>query len=91
MVFVLLMACYLLVNDDLLALNFFKFFNSIKRYFAFFSLNCSVLLAMYFLFIDSLKYQRITSFEYLLVLMFAVLGLMLLCSSNDFTNSVSSD
>jgi hypothetical protein len=25
MVFVLLMACYLLVNDDLLALNFFKF------------------------------------------------------------------
>jgi NADH-quinone oxidoreductase subunit N len=39
---------------------------------------------MCFLFIaDSLKYQRITSFEYLLVLMFAVLGLMLLCSSND--------
>jgi NADH-quinone oxidoreductase subunit N len=39
---------------------------------------------MYFFFLaDSLKYQRITSFEYLLVLMFAVLGLMLLCSSND--------
>jgi NADH-quinone oxidoreductase subunit N len=82
MVFVLLMACYLLVNDDLLALNFFKFFNIINH-FAFFSLNCSVLVAMYFLFIGSLKYQRITPFEYLLVLMFAVLGLMLLCSSND--------
>jgi hypothetical protein len=62
MVFVLLMACYLLVNDDLLAL-FLSFNNSIiNDYFVFFTkfVVCFTS-AMYFLFIaDSLKYQRIT-------------------------------
>jgi NADH-quinone oxidoreductase subunit N len=86
MVFVLLMTCYLIVNDDLLALNLLTFNNSIiNDYFAFFTkfVVCATG-ALYFLLIaDSLKYQRLTSFEYLLVLMFAVLGLMLLCSSND--------
>lgn len=86
LVFVLVMACYLIVNDDLLVLNFLTFNNSIVNdYFAFFTkfVICATA-AVYFLFIaDSLKYQRLTSFEYLLVLLFAVLGLMLLCSSND--------
>jgi NADH-quinone oxidoreductase subunit N len=86
MVFILIMACYLMVNDDLLALNFLSFNNSIVNdYFAFFTkfVICATA-SVYFLFIaDSLKYQRLTSFEYLLVLLFAVLGLMLLCSSND--------
>jgi NADH-quinone oxidoreductase subunit N len=86
MVLVLLMASYLLLNDDMLVLNFLSFNNSIiNDYFAFFTkLVICVTSAAYFLFIaDSLKYERLTSFEYLLVILFAVLGLMLLCSSND--------
>jgi len=40
--------------------------------------------AVYFLIIaDSLKKQRLTTFEYLLLLLVFVLGLMLVCSSND--------
>ena len=37
----------------------------------------------FFIISDFLKENKLTSFEYLLVLLFAVLGLMLLCSSND--------
>lgn len=83
---ILIMACYLLINDDLLRFNFLSFNDSIVTdYFAFFSklIICSSS-ALYFLIISSfLKHQRLTSFEYLLITLFAVLGLILLCSSND--------
>lgn len=83
---ILIMSCYLLINDDLLNFDFFSFNNSIVNdYFAFFSklIICSSS-AIYFLIISGfLKHQRLTSFEYLLVTLFAVLGLILLCSSND--------
>lgn len=85
-VLVLLMTSYLIVNDDLFALNFLSFNGSIiNDHFAFLSkLAICLTSAAYFLFVaDSLKYERLVSFEYLLVLMFAILGLMLLCSSND--------
>jgi NADH:ubiquinone oxidoreductase subunit 2 (subunit N) len=40
--------------------------------------------SVYFLIIaDRLKKQKLTSFEYLLIMLFAIIGLMLLCSSND--------
>jgi NADH-quinone oxidoreductase subunit N len=85
-VLILFMACYLMINDDLIALNFLTFNNSIiNDYFGFFTkfIVCFAA-AVYFLLIgDTLKYQKLTSFEYLLVILFAVLGLMLLCSSND--------
>jgi NADH-quinone oxidoreductase subunit N len=85
-VLILFMACYLLINDDIIALNFLTFNNSIVNdYFGFFTkfIIC-VSSAFYFLLVgEVLKYQRITSFEYLLIILFAVLGLMLLCSSND--------
>jgi len=86
MALILLMACYLIINDDLIALNF-SIFNSsiINDYFAF--LTKFVICfssAIYFLIIaNSLKEQRLTSFEYLFITLFAVLGFMLLCSSND--------
>jgi len=83
---ILLMSCYLLLNDDLIALNFSSFNHSIiNDYLAFFAkvLIC-VFSAVYFLIIaDSLKEQRLTSFEYIVVLLFAILGLILICSSND--------
>jgi NADH-quinone oxidoreductase subunit N len=83
---ILLMTCYLILNDDLIMLDFFSFNNSIvndslsyvtKLLICFFS-------SIYFLLIsNSLKEQKLTSFEYLLIILFAVLGLMLMCSSND--------
>lgn len=86
MALILVMTCYLILNDDLITLNFISFHNSIMNdYLAFIAkfLIC-FFSALYFLLIsNSLKEQRLTSFEYLLVLLFAILGLMLMCSSND--------
>jgi NADH-quinone oxidoreductase subunit N len=83
---ILAMTCYLILNDDLITLSFISFHNSIindylssisKFLICFFS-------SIYFLFIsNSLKEQKLTAFEYLLVILFAILGLMLMCSSND--------
>jgi NADH-quinone oxidoreductase subunit N len=83
---ILFMSCYLLINDDLVALDFCSFNQSlINDYFAFFSkIIICFFSAIYFLFVsDSLKEQKLTSFEYLTILLFAILGLMLMCSSND--------
>lgn len=83
---ILLMTGYLAFNDDLLVLNFSNFNNSIiNDYFAFFTkiLIC-LFSAFYFLIVaNSLKEQKLTSFEYLLIILFATLGLLLMCSSND--------
>jgi NADH-quinone oxidoreductase subunit N len=84
---ILLMTCYLIFNDyDLIASNSLSFHNSVindyltyisKFIICFFS-------AIYFLLISSsLKEQRLTSFEYLLLILFSILGLMLMCSSGD--------
>jgi NADH:ubiquinone oxidoreductase subunit 2 (subunit N) len=86
MALVLFLSCYLMINDDVIALDFLSFNNSIiNDYFAFFAkfLVC-FFSAIYFLFIaDSLKEQKLTSIEYLIIILFAILGLMLMCSSND--------
>lgn len=86
MALMLFMACYLIMNDDLIALNFATFNNSIiNDYFGFFTKMVVCLSsAIYFLIIaNSLKEQKLTSFEYLLITLFSVLGLMLMCTSND--------
>lgn len=87
---ILLMTCFLILNDDLISLDFFSFHNSIvndslssitKILICFFS-------ALYFLLIsNSLKEQKLTSFEYVLIILFSILGLMLMCSSNDLLTS----
>jgi NADH-quinone oxidoreductase subunit N len=84
---ILLMASYLVFNDDLIVLNFLSFNNSIiNDYFAF----CTKILicffsAFYFLITaNSLKEQKLTSFEYSLIIILAILGLLLMCGSNDF-------
>ena len=86
MALILFMSCYLLVNDDLIAFNFLSFNHSIiNDYFAFFTkfLLC-FFSAIYFLFVaDSLKEQKLTSFEYLIIILFAILGLIVMCSSYD--------
>ena len=86
MALILLMACYLIINDDLVTLNFSSFNHSIiNDYFGFFTkmLICFFSAIYFFIIADTLKEQKLTSFEYLLVILFAVLGLMLMCSSND--------
>jgi NADH-quinone oxidoreductase subunit N len=83
---VFIMACYLIINDDLLVLNFLSFNNSIINDYLGFIAKFVVCAssALYFLIISNyLKVQRLTSFEYLLITAFAVLGLVLMCSSND--------
>jgi len=101
----LFMACYLMINDDLIPFEIVTsydhlesgrgfvitssvvtFNNSmINDYFGFFTkFVVCFSSAIYFMLISSsLKEQRLISFEYLLITLFAVLGLMLLCSSND--------
>ena len=83
---IMFMSCYLLLNDDLIAFNFLSFhYSIINDSLAFFSkfIICFSS-AIFFLIISNfLKQQRLTSFEYLLMLLFAILGLVLLCSSND--------
>ena len=91
--FILLLACYLVLNDDLVfnkngleifsMLGFYK--ASIADYVAFFTkfILCFFSSLYFFIIADFLKDNKLTSFEYLLILLFAVLGLMLLCSSNE--------
>ena len=89
----LFLACYLILNDDLVFSGYgFELYSAlgfsgaaITDHFAFFTkLMVCFFAALYFFIIASfLKEHKLTSFEYLLILLFAVLGLMLLCSSND--------
>lgn len=84
---IFLMACYLIINDDLLVINFFSLNNAIiNDYLSFFTklIVCFSAAIYFFIIANSLKIQRLTSFEYLLVILFATLGLVLICSSNDF-------
>lgn len=83
---ILAMACYLIINDDLIIQNVVTFQSSVVNdYFTFYTkiIVCASS-AVYFLIIgDSLKEQRLTSFEYLFVTLLSVIGLVLLCSSYD--------
>lgn len=83
---VLFMACYLMFNDDVVGISVISFYNSfVSDSFAFFTkFSICFFSAIYFLMIsDFLKEQSLTSFEYLILILFSVLGLLLMCSSND--------
>lgn len=89
----LFLACCLILNDDLVfsknGLELYSMLGfsgaAVMDHFAFFTkFTVCFFSALYFFIIAGfLKEQKLTSFEYLLILLFAVLGLMLLCSSND--------
>lgn len=83
---IMFMTCYLLLNDDLIELQFHCINGSIVNgYFVFFvKLTLCFFSGIYFLLIsDVLKEQKLTSVEYLIITLFAVLGFMIMCSSND--------
>jgi len=80
------MTSFLIFNDDLLIFNFLTFNNSIVNdYFGFFTkmLLCLSSSIYFFIIANYLKEQKLVSFEYLLLVLFAVLGFLLMCSSND--------
>lgn len=83
---IMLMAFCLIVNDDVLNYHFLSFYDSIiNDYLATVtrSVICFFTGLYFFIIADSLKEQKLVSFEYLLILLFAVLGLLLMCNSND--------
>jgi len=81
----LVMACYLILNDDTNP-GVVSFYNSINNdFFGYFTkLFVCFFSALYLFFIsNSLKKQGLISFEFLIIILFAVIGLMLLCMSQD--------
>ena len=93
----MLLACYLIINDDLLfcstdvgfytSLGFYK--SVVTDFFGFSTkfIVCFFSSIYFFVISDFLKDYKLTSFEYLLILLFAVLGLLLLCTSNDLLSA----
>lgn len=94
---IMLLACYLIINDDLLFwstdfglhtfLGFYKSvildcFGGVTKF-----IVCFFSAIYFFLIADFLKEYKLTSFEYLVLLFFAVLGLLLLCTSNDLLSA----
>ena len=82
----LLMSLYLILNDDLITLEFTSFHSSIlSDYLSFFSKSslCFFSAVYFFIIADSLKEQKLIFFEYQLVILLSILGLMLMCSCND--------
>ena len=85
-VLVLLLVLYLLVNEKLDVLELSVFNNSIiNDYVSFFSKTVITILSLFCILMiqQYLKDQKLNQFEYLLLILFAILGLFLLCSSND--------
>ena len=90
---VLLLCCYIILNDDLLInsgnteiFSLTCFYKAIYLdYFGEFTkfVVCFFSSIYFFLISDFLKTHKLTSLEYLLIIFFAVLGLMILCTSND--------
>jgi NADH-quinone oxidoreductase subunit N len=84
------MTTYLIYNDDLLIANFLTFNSSyVNDYFGFFIkiIICLFSTLYFFIIANFFKEQKLVSFEYLLLLLFAVLGFFLMCSSNDLLMS----
>ena len=85
-VLIILLSCYLIINDafDFMEVNFLN--NTIVNdYLSFSSKLVTGCLALFCLLMIQpyLSSQKINHFEYLLLILFAVLGLFLLCSAND--------
>jgi len=82
----LIMVCFLLMNENLNCQNYINFCNTISTDYLSFSakliINISSIMCLLYI-QNYLETQKINSFEYTLILLFAVLGLFLLCSAND--------
>ena len=94
---ILFFACYLILNEDFLfceyILNFYDLLGFYKSViidnFGFFAkVILCFFLGVYFLVVsDFLKNYKLSSFEYLLLLLLAVIGLLFLCMSNNLLSA----
>jgi NADH:ubiquinone oxidoreductase subunit 2 (subunit N) len=85
-VLTLILLNFLLINDNLNELNYLCFNNSITSgYLSFGSKLIISFSSIVFLLMiqEHLLNQKISHFEYILIFLFALLGIFLLCSSND--------
>lgn len=85
-VLILFLLCYLVVNDSFVLLEISSLNNTIVTdYISFVTKFITGILALFCLLMIQpyLVSQKINHFEYLLLILFSVLGLFLLCSSND--------
>jgi NADH:ubiquinone oxidoreductase subunit 2 (subunit N) len=87
---ILIMACCLIINDNVSLSHEITLNNSIINdsigYWS--KLTICFFASIFFLIIaDTLNGQKLVSFEYLLLLLLAVEGLLILCSSNDLLTS----
>ena len=82
----LFMVCFLLFNDGLVVLDYISFSSTIANDYLGFSSKIVIGISSIICLLFIQQYviaQRINQFEYIVILLFAILGLFLLCSSND--------
>lgn len=85
-ILIMTMICSLVLNDNLIISNYLSFNYSINNDFLSVSskLVIGIFSILFLLIIEQyLISQKINHFEYVLIILFAILGLFLLCSSND--------
>lgn len=76
----------LIINDDLLSNSDINFYNAIFTDFLSYISKILICLfsTMYILLMShSIKEQKLAFFEYLVIILFSILGLLIMCSSND--------
>ena len=82
----LFLAFYLLLNDSLNILGLTYFNDTIINDYLSFIVKSSIVVLAFFCLLTIKNYlisQQLNNFEYVLLILFSVLGLFLLCSSND--------
>lgn len=86
-ILIIILLFYILINENTFLMDSSNFNNSIsndfityfsKIFIVSFSFFCIVIIKQY------LKNQRLNQFEYILLTLFSLLGILFLCSSNDF-------
>ena len=85
-ILILCMVIFLIFNDNLLLFNFLNFNNSFANdYLSFITkfFICSFSIIYFLTVSNHLKKQKLISFEYSLIILFCILGLLILCNSND--------
>ena len=85
-ILIMVMICFLVLNDNLIISNYLSFNYSINN--DYLSISSKILIGVFSIFFlliiqQYLTSQKINHFEYILIILFAILGVFLLCSSND--------
>lgn len=83
---ILFMVCFLLLNDGLEVLDYSIFNNTVVNDYLSYSSKFLIGISCIFCLLMIQQYivdQKLNHFEYILIFLFAILGIFLLCSSND--------